>query len=414
MVKFLNNLKLIAFSLILGAVTGVIVWVFFKLVGLATDLVWERLPDVIGFQGYSIVVCALGGLIIGIVRHFFGDYPEELQVVLGKVKKEGHYNYSNMLVMLISAFLPLVFAASVGPEAGLTGIIVGLCYWVGDNIKYAKEHEKAYSKIGAAVTLGALFHQPLFGIFAVEEGDDAPEDRSEYILSKPTKLLLYGAAIAGSLLVNRLLSDFFGKALQGSDSFTDVSIAAWDYVAMILYVVIGVLMAIVFSYGERLFEKIADKIPSIVRETICGLILGLVITFVPIVAFSGEEQIGEMINTYGNYVPIALIGIAVVKMLLTSFCIKFGIKGGHFFPLIFACICMGFGLAIFIFGDDLSHLTVAAGVVTASCLGAQMRKPIAVALLCLLCFPFKMIFILFLAAAIGTFIMKSIFKNRVH
>ena len=61
-----------------------------------------------------------------------------------------------MLVMLISAFLPLIFAASVGPEAGLTDVIVGLCYWVGDNIKYAKEHEREYSEVGEAVTLGVL------------------------------------------------------------------------------------------------------------------------------------------------------------------------------------------------------------------------------------------------------------------
>ena len=42
-------------------------------------------------------------------------------------------------VMLICAFIPLVFGASVGPEAGLTGIIAALCYWIGDNVSYAKQ-----------------------------------------------------------------------------------------------------------------------------------------------------------------------------------------------------------------------------------------------------------------------------------
>ena len=36
--------------------------------------------------------------------------------------------------MLLCALLPLLLGASVGPEAGLTGIIAALCYWVGDNV----------------------------------------------------------------------------------------------------------------------------------------------------------------------------------------------------------------------------------------------------------------------------------------
>ena len=58
-----------------------------------------------------------------------------------------------MPVVLVCAFLPLVFGSSVGPEAGLTGIIAGLCYWVGDNVKYAKEHaDEAMANILAEKT----------------------------------------------------------------------------------------------------------------------------------------------------------------------------------------------------------------------------------------------------------------------
>lgn len=158
--SFINHIKLVFFAGLLGAVTGVVIWAFLRSVGIGIDFLWERLPKIVGFRGYGIVVCTIGGLIIGIFRKAFGDYPEELPVVMGKVKKDGHYDYSNMLVMLISAFLPLIFAASVGPEAGLTGVIVGLCYWVGDNLKYAKEHEREYSEVGEAVTLGVQMKKP--------------------------------------------------------------------------------------------------------------------------------------------------------------------------------------------------------------------------------------------------------------
>ena len=400
-ISILNNIKLFFFSALLGAVTGVIIWAFLRAVGLCTNLLWDTLPGIIDFKGYAIIVCAIGGLLIGIFRKFFGDYPEELSTVMGKVKKEGHYDYSNMLVILIAAFLPLVFASSVGPEAGLTGGIVGLCYWVGDNIKYAKTHEKIYSQIGEAVTLGVLFHAPLFGIFAVEEEADEDEDKENVKLPKVAKLVLYGGAIAGGFIVFRLMSNFFGKAAEGFPSFDSINIEVSDYVAAILYVVIGVVMAYLFKYAELLAEKIASLIPAVLCETICGIVLGVVITFVPMVAFSGEDQMGEMATTYMEYTPLFLIGIALLKIVMTTICIKMGLKGGHFFPLIFACVCMGFAVAMLIFGMDINHLVFAAGTVTAACLGAQMKKPLAVTMLLLLVFPIKMIIVGFIASAIA-------------
>ena len=402
--RIVNNVKLIAFAVVLGAVTGVVIWGFLKAVSYVTGLLWEKLPEAVQFPGYAIALCAVGGLIIGIVRKFFGDYPEELETVMTKVKKDGHYDYSKMLVMLIAAFLPLVFASSVGPEAGLTGVIVGLCYWVGDNVKYAKEHEKEYSEIGEAVTLGVLFHVPLFGIFAVEETEVelAKEEALGIRLPKPMKLVLYGSAVAGGLIAFYLLREFFGAAMEGFPSFDVASFTIPDFVAIILYLIIGIIMAYIFMGSEFIFEKISGVVPGIVKETLCGVALGAVITVVPMAAFSGEEQMGELTGTFKTFLPLVLIGIAVVKLILTSMCIKLGLKGGHFFPLIFACVCMGFGVGIFIFGYDLPHLVFAAGIVTAACLGAQMKKPIAVAVLCLLCFPVKMLFFLFLAAAIGS------------
>ena len=97
---------------------------------------------------------------------------------MAKVKTEKHYDYKNMLVMMIAAVLPLLIGSSVGPEAGLTGIIVGMCYWAGDNLKFARQHAKEYSQIGVAASLSVLFHAPLFGLFEVEE-NTLEENKSE-------------------------------------------------------------------------------------------------------------------------------------------------------------------------------------------------------------------------------------------
>lgn len=113
--------------------------------------------------------------------------------------------------MMVAALLPLLIGSSVGPEAGLTGIIVGLCYWAGDNLKFAKQNTRNYSQIGAAVSMSVLFHAPLFGIFEVEENSE--EDLAA--LTKGSKLFIYGIALAAGTGIYAGLSALFGAGLSG-------------------------------------------------------------------------------------------------------------------------------------------------------------------------------------------------------
>ena len=138
-------------------------------VSAGTRLIWDILPQRTGLGWLTVPLCALGGPAMGLLRRRFGDYPEDLATVMGKVRREKHYDYRPMAVILLCALLPLIFGASVGPEAGLTGIVTALCYWVGDNVTYAKRNAALYSELGKAVALGQIFHAPLFGILAVEE-----------------------------------------------------------------------------------------------------------------------------------------------------------------------------------------------------------------------------------------------------
>jgi H+/Cl- antiporter ClcA len=96
---------------------------------------------------------------------------------------------------------------------------------------------------------------------------------------------------------------------------------------------------------------------------------------------------GLLIEDYAKYAPLAMIGIAFLKIIMTNLCISFGLKGGHFFPLIFSAVCLGFGVSLMIFPQDVSHATYAAAIVSAGTLGVTLKKPLAVSMLLLLCFP---------------------------
>ncbi|MCC6093943.1 MAG: hypothetical protein LIV24_02810 [Eubacterium sp.] len=122
------------FCLFAGAVTGAIVWGFLRICEFGREILWKFIPGAVSVPFYPVIVCLAGGILIGLFQRRFGVYPEELGAVLGKIRKEHFYPYSHMPVLVVSALFPLILGASVGPEAGLTGIIAGLCYWMGERV----------------------------------------------------------------------------------------------------------------------------------------------------------------------------------------------------------------------------------------------------------------------------------------
>lgn len=404
-----NSLQLVLFTVLLGAFSGLVIWCFLKAVAVCTGFVWHTVPDATGTKLFTVILCVIGGLAVGVLHKYFGNYPEELSVVMGKVKREKRYDYHPMFVMLLCAFLPLVFGASVGPEAGLTGIIAALCYWIGDNVTFAKESTTAFSQIGEAVTLGQIFHSPLFGILAVEEES---EDTGNALpgLSKGSKLLYYGISTAASFLVIGILNMLFGKAMSGFPSFKEVEISRLDYIMLLVYIPVGVLLFILFEKCEELTAFLAEQIPMVAREAICGLVIGIMGLIMPMVLFSGEEEMHALMTDFSSYAALFLVAVSLVKILMTALCLNFGMKGGHFFPLIFACTCMGYALAIMFCPDPGSHAAFAAGVITASVLGAQLKKPLAASILLLLCFPARFLFWLFFSAVVGKYLAETVTK----
>ena len=407
-IKIKNQLELWAFCAVIGTVAGALVWALLKIMASGTEMIWEWIPERIHIPYYTVLVCTVGGAIIGIFRKLYGDYPEDMETVMGKVKKEKRYEYKNMLVMMIAALLPLLIGSSVGPEAGLTGIIVGLCYWAGENLKFAKQNTKEYSQIGAAVSLSVLFHAPLFGIFEVEEDPDMQ-------LADPgrgSKIFIYGIALAAGTGSYAGLSALLGGGMSGFPSFDTVAVQRIDYVMMLVYMFCGCVLAYFYETTHTVTGIIAGKIPGVVKEILAGLCLGVIGMLIPAVMFSGEEQMGVLMKEYAGYMAIALIGAAFLKIILTNLCIQFGLKGGHFFPVIFAGVCLGYGLAMLFFGQQGdSHVVFAAAIVKSTLLGGIMKKPLAVTMLLFLCFPVKIFIWIFIAAAVGSKCVKKMGKE---
>lgn len=82
--KHLNRFIYILFCAFTGVVISAIIWSFLKLMGFGIEFLWSFLPDTLNFPFYTLIVCTVGGLIIGLYQRKIGPYPEELETVLKK------------------------------------------------------------------------------------------------------------------------------------------------------------------------------------------------------------------------------------------------------------------------------------------------------------------------------------------
>lgn len=395
MKKIKNNVLFLLYTVILGAIVGAIVWAFIRIMNLGIEFIWDYIPSNLNFPFYTLCVCVIGGLLIGVWKKKFGDYPEELSTVMGKVKNTGRYQYNNVFSTVGSALFPLLIGASVGPEAGLTGIIAGLCTWVGDKLKlYFKEVEEL-TQIGLSATLGTIFHSPMFGFIEPIESD------KEVVLPRTSKIVLYFAAILSSFGVFFLLGNLFGGR-TGLENLETNKIEWLQYLYAIPLAAVGIAAGYLYFIFKKLTFTLENKLKkyTVLRATAGGLLLGISGTFLPLTMFSGEHQISEVMNNTETIGAIMLIVIAVVKLLLTNICIDSGLKGGHFFPVIFCGICIGCAMSL-ILGIDT---VFCASVVTTSLVGHTLKKPLATVLLLMIVFPVKLIPVMLFAAIAAKFI----------
>ena len=378
-----KKIRFLFFALCIGGAIGAFIWAFLRVMDIGQKFLFTGLPKLVQTPGLVLVVCILGGVVIGIYEKLFHASPENMEEVMAAIKKDGKYPCDRLAIRTVAALLPLVFGASLGPEAGLTGIIAGLCFWAGNKFRYAGKHIEELSQMGLAAALGVIFGSPLFGYsFSVEEERTAEYDR-------PVKMVTYIMAILGGFGVFVLLGRLFGGG-AGLPRLTAPDIGNRERFSVIVLIPAG------RKYGV------------VACAALGGACLGAFGMSVPFSMFSGEAQMEVLAKDYLAYAPAMLIVIGAAKLFLTNVCIQSGWKGGHLFPVIFSGVSIGYGMGMLCAIDPV----FGAAVVTAALLGYMMKKPVAVVLLLMLCFPLDAIVWMLVAAALGSAVPAFFHKEE--
>lgn len=393
------------YALCLGALIGAFIWAFLWVMGKGIGLVWDALPaalfgtDHMSNVIYTVAICLVGGVVIGVFQKKFGQFPENMESVMAKVKRDGRYPYDKTLLITLMALLPLVFGGSLGPEAGLTGVIVGLCYWAGDHFKYAKNNIMALAQIGISATIGVVFRTPLFGfIMPIESRVD--EDKS-YTVPKASKTIIYLVAILGGVGVFFGLSSLIGGGMSFA-SFSAAQFSVRELIFAIPCAIAGFIGALIFSASKKVSSKLMGALGKkyVLKAVIGGAVLAVLALVLPYMQFSGEAEMGELMLDYKLYTAGVLLLIGALKAALTAFVIESGWRGGHFFPIIFSGVAIGYGVAT-LFGCDPVFCVM---VTCAALVGATLKKPVAAAMLLLLCFPISGLLYMIPAVFLGSVI----------
>lgn len=381
------------FSFCLGAAAGAVVWALLRIMNLGIRLVWEIIPSHLAHPvWYTFAACLAGGLLIGLWQKKFGILPESLETVMGQLKTEGSYPYDRLHVLAVSALLPLIFGGSLGPEAGLTGIIVGLCCWVGDRLKYKGAEARELANAGIAATLGVIFNAPFMGIANNFENRDLDDDLTlpkERIERKRAKTLVYVAAVIGGLGAMAGLGNFFGGSMGIPRFGRDADITLDDWKWFLVFAAVSIVCGMFYLLMNRLTLALGQKMIKhrVASCALAGVFLAAMGTLLPWTMFSGERQMGEMMAIWQEQGFVVLFLTAIGKLLLINLCVNLGWRGGNIFPIIFAGVCMGYALALLSGAEPVFAVAVC---VSALC-GYIMRKPLTVMAVLLLCFPVTMI-----------------------
>jgi H+/Cl- antiporter ClcA len=372
-------IKLLALVILLGLISALVTFTFIALVHQGTRLVWEQTALVVGIDPrlFTIAVCALGGLLVGLLVKLFGDHNAIFSELMQEFGRTGRFNYRHAPGIVITAFVSLISGASLGPEAPLADACGGIGTWISDRLKLDDQETRTMGYSGVSGMLAAFVTNPLGGaLLGLESARGGASGMQTYFWVLFPSLL--ASAVSTVLFV--WLSGTFFETLYKFPAYTP-RLRDLFYAAPLG--VLGGIAGLLFMFSLRrlqaLFQAMQERV--VLRGLIGGLGMGIIGALLPLTLFSGEAETTDLIFHAAEIGVVMLIVLGLAKLLATALVLATGWKGGYIFPIMFASVALGLAVDLLFPGIPVA---VAVAATMAGALVAALRAPLFAALFTLI------------------------------
>jgi H+/Cl- antiporter ClcA len=386
---------LLIFVSLIGVLGALMMIAFFFLEDALTDLLWKGIPvDSLTpvFSPWILVICVLGGLGVGLIRHYFNGGIAIMAEDLIEFNEKGRFGLKRGIELFIRGLVSLVCGAPLGPEAPLTVSSGALGTAIAEKARMPPPVVTLSSLSAISGFFGAFLTSPFAGslIFI------------ETTLEKGTmtwKVVLPSivAATAGFAAYFLLSGSFIGGmfTLPANEGFRDIDLIYAIFLGL-LGGICGICFIVLYKKMRAVFEPYENR--PVLLGLIGGLGLGIAGVLFPLTLFMGSDQLQVLIDNYLEISLLLLFVLVVVKIVLMTFSFSTGFAGGYIFPSFF----IGGTLGILVFRlFPFIPLAVCLVCVIAGVSVSLLRSPIAIALIIAIVFEPELVPAMAIALVMG-------------
>jgi len=360
---------------LMGIVSAVVTFAFMALVHQGTRLVWEQTAQMVGIDPrlFTLLVCTLGGLLVGLLVKLFGDHSGIFAEVMREFGKTGRFDYRNAPGIVITAFVSLISGASLGPEAPLADACGGIGTWAADRLKSNEQETRTMGYSGVSGMLAAFITNPFGGaLLGLESAQGGTGGMHGYFWVLFPSLLASASATVVFVLFS---GTFFETLYQFPDYAPKLAHMFYAVPLGLLGGVVGILFMLSLKRLQLLFQPMKGHV--VLRGVIGGLGMGIIGALLPLTLFSGESETADLIAHAAEIGVVMLIVLGLVKLFATTLLLATGWKGGYIFPIMFASVALGLALDLLFPGIPVA---VCVAATMAGALVAALRAPLFAAL----------------------------------
>jgi H+/Cl- antiporter ClcA len=386
---------LLVFVSIVGVIGALLMVAFFFLEDLITGFLWSGIPVYSlspVFNPLILVICILGGLGVGLIRHYCNSEIAIMAEDLIEFTEKGRFDLKRGIELFIRGLVSLVCGAPLGPEGPLTVSTGSVGTTIAEKARMPPPVVTLSSLSAISGFFGAFLTSPFAGplIFietTLEKG----------VMTWKAVLPSIVAATAGFAAYFLLSGSFLGNV------FTLPAYAEFRNIDLLYAVGLGVLggacgifFILMYKKMRGIFEPLEHR--PVLLGLIGGLGLGIAGMLLPLALFMGNEQLQVLINNYLEVSILLLFVLVVVKVVLVTFSFSTGFAGGYIFPSFF----IGGTVGILVFRlFPFIPLSVCLVCVIAGISVALLRSPIAIALIIAIVFESALIPAMAIALVMG-------------